>query len=205
MRGLGQCGSAALSFPCSGRKSALDDYTLSRAGTSRGPPAEVPHMSRPKQQASELDLAEATKLATQKLADERANVKTQTERLNACIERFESWVTSIPGRVESTIHLPDPTPEAADPRDFELVVRVARDGKEWRVTWGYWELGDDDPILWKPLREASVEIKLYVIPKLPSLILEMAEQQDRLKARIDAVATSFESFAGKVGIPKEGK
>ena len=112
----------------------------------------------------------------------------------------------MPGRVESVLLLPDPTPNDDDPRDFNLAVRVARDGKIWPVSWGFWEVGDaPEAINWKPLREASIDIKLYVIPQLPRLIVQMAEEQEKLKARIERVADEFEAMASKLGMTKEAE
>ena len=72
---------------------------------------------------------------------------------------------------------------------FGLLIRVSRDGKQWPVSWGYWEVGDEDAgVNWSKLREASIDIKLYVIPKLPQLIVEMADQQQQLTSKIEAVA-----------------
>lgn len=152
-------------------------------------------------------LVEDTLKATRLLADRRADVSAQAERMNACIERFESWVAAMPGRVQATISLAPPEPNhPEDPRDWALLVRITRDGKDWPVSWGYWEIGDQDAgVNWKPLRESSIDIKLYLIPELPKLIVEMAVQQERLKSKIDEVATGFQEFAGKVGMPTEGK
>lgn len=161
-------------------------------------------MKTEKSEPRPSSFVDETLKATKRLADQRASLSIQAERLNRCIERFESWIAVIPGRVETSIHLPDPDPVPEDPFDIALVLRVARDGKQWPISFGWWEAGDDEAIGWKPLREASLDIKLYVIPKLPGLIVEMAIQQERLRSKIEEVAASFEEFASNVGMPKEG-
>jgi hypothetical protein len=156
---------------------------------------------------SSPDIAEEVAKATKRLAEERSNVSAQAERLNVCIERFEAWIGGLRGRVQADIRLPIPDANTNDddPREFELIVRVAREGKVWRVMVGTWEIGDDAPIDWSPLRESGLDTKLHVIPKLPLLIVEMAAKQEELKQRIDNVATAFEEFAAQIDMPKGGE
>lgn len=137
--------------------------------------------------------------AIQRLADQRASVGTQAERLNACIQRFESWIAQVPGRVETVVYLSDPHSDGGH------AVRISRDGKQWHISVSWYFEGDDDRALdWKPLREVGIELKLLVLPNLPKLVVAMADSQEQLKSKIDAVASGFEKFAQKAGIPREG-
>lgn len=150
--------------------------------------------------------ADAVRDAAERLAREQSALSAQTDRLNACIVRFEAWIGSLPGRVETTLGLPDPTPEENPPGlECELLVRLRREGKDWQLVWAFVELGDESSVNWKPLREAGVDIKLYVIPQLPKLVTRMADSQEELKRRVDAVASSFEEFTRTAGIGKETK
>lgn len=142
--------------------------------------------------------------ATEKLAAERIELHREAMRLNTCIEQFEAWVAKLPGRVATTIDLPHPNPAQAD-ADFLLLVRVAREGKRWPVTIAFHVIGDDPPCNWKPLIESSIELKLYAIPHLPRLIVDMAEAQIDLRSKIKSVVDDFEDFATRVGIAKEGE
>src|SRR5688572_1139496 len=103
----------------------------------RGPlPKRVP-MSDNSKSDIPLQMPERIRAATKRLADQQANVKAQAERLNACIERFEAWVAEMPGRVETSIAIPDPPPSHEDGApEYALYVRIARDGKRWPVAIG---------------------------------------------------------------------
>lgn len=162
-------------------------------------------MSNLVQAAEPEDSAEAVRDAMKRLAAHQAALSAQADRLNDCIKTFESWIGRLPGRIETYLWLPDPNPKQDPPVVFELLVCLRRDGKDWRLFYAFWEIGEAEEPELTPLREASIEIKLYVVPQLDKLVVEMAKQQQLLTERVSAAVSTFDDMAKQVGIAKEGR
>jgi hypothetical protein len=133
-----------------------------------------------------------------KLKAKHGLVKEKSTEATECIKRFEEWVAMLPGRVETSVSVPDP-----DDDDYTLQLSIAREGKRWVVRYLYVpdiisENWDHTP---SNLADASVIVKLAALPHLPRLVESMVESQDTLVNKLVKATSAFNTFAASVGIP----
>jgi hypothetical protein len=135
--------------------------------------------------------AEAISRSVGLLKERHVRVKDQATLVDQRIQKFEEWVATIPGRVETELTLPDP---AGDER-VEILLRLERSGKKWTVEYSYIFNDDYDALTFKPLVEAGIRLKVGMLPQLPRLIESMVESQDQLSKDIDEATKEFDNFA----------
>lgn len=119
------------------------------------------------------------------------------------IEQFETWLNSLPGRVETDYWGNDPD---GDPCSMGL--RLHRAGKKWIISYAYFSDEFDDPgdIEWSPLASSSVEIKAAGIQFFPRLLEAIAEKQQATVAKLKKTQEEFDVFARAIGAnTKEAK
>ena len=131
------------------------------------------------------------------LADRHDRVKSLSDSLTERIQQFEEWIGTLPGRVPTTIALPDP-----DRNDeYEIAIGLERAGKKWLVNYAYIFHGDYEGVELKPLSEAGVKTKALVLPLLPKLIEAMVGSQERLAEQIEEANKEFDAFALRMKLP----
>lgn len=110
------------------------------------------------------------------------------------IEAFESFLLSLPGKIETCVYSSSPT--------IDLGLRFVRLGKSWNLQVGINDSDgppdcdhDGSPILsWASLREARLELKIEATTLFEGLLAQLLEiQQQRLEklSRVDGFIRSL--------------
>ena len=123
-------------------------------------------------------------------------IKQLATQLSHRIDRFETWLNDLPGKVEAELWVEPNSLEYSD--YFGLLLHRA--GKQWMVSYDRHREGDDpDEREWRPLREASVDAKLRAVNLFPKLLERIVEEQDALVRRLEAAQSDFDVFAAEIG------
>lgn len=133
-----------------------------------------------------------------------ARVKALATQISERVIRMQEWLNTLPGRVEATTWIEDPT-AGDDPRDIYFGINLARSGKDWVLQCARCEAGDDQ-FAWMPLTDASLPDKMLALKAFPGLLSSIEEAQSSLNEKMDAALKEFDQFAQMNGIVgKAGK
>ncbi len=133
-----------------------------------------------------------------------AEIETLTAALNDRIQKLESWLAELPGRVETKVTIPDPD----DPENYKFSLRLKR--STWALHYQYlertttpqgilWPTTND----WRAVRSAGLDAKMATVEAFPALLARMQEAQENLVARLREANTKFDRHADAVGLTHE--
>ena len=139
------------------------------------------------------------------IQDQAARVRGAADEITNRIAKFQTYLGSLKGRVDTTHFGTHPDHDLYDHQDeVELAVRLHRQEKTWLLSWGnYHPAYDDRPISWQPLTEAPLKIKIAAVRMFPDLLEAIEKSQIRLAEEIEEATSEFGAFAKT--LTKNGK
>lgn len=141
------------------------------------------------------ELLEKVKSRAQRISEEATEISRR-------IEQFEKWLAALPGRVQTELWVDDPDSDQSSPSAFGLMLH--RYGKEWLLSVGYeYQNHLNDGVEWKPLRDASVDEKIFSVSLFPQFIKKLGSSQLKLISRLEEANAQFDELASAIGIEKK--
>jgi hypothetical protein len=136
----------------------------------------------------------------QSISTKAESVQNAAAELTARIERFQEFLSRLPGRVETDFYgwHPDAISED-DAHNMSLVLRLHREGKDWILSCGthHKEAEHLDPfysVRFRPLDEASIKWKMAAVKQFPDLLQAIEKSQDKFVEELKKVAADYDSF-----------
>lgn len=127
--------------------------------------------------------------------------KEASTKLSERVHRFESWLNTLPAKVE-TYH----SFEHPDGPPLKVVLRFHRVGRAWRISWDVYNEDFEADASWDPLTEAPVVIKQAAIAAFPALLEDMEESQERWTKKLLKTCEDYDQFESTLPVlKKEGK
>jgi len=125
-----------------------------------------------------------------------ARVREAADEMTKRIEQFETYLGSLKGRID-TMHFgthPDATPPQYE---LELGIRLHRKDKAWVLSWSEYHpsFHEEHGMEWKPLKEASLKIKIAAMKMFPDLLEAIEKSQIQLVEEIEGATADFDTFA----------
>jgi hypothetical protein len=120
-------------------------------------------------------------------------VAAATDAVNGALERVEQALTSLNLGVTAAVEL-EPCRSSMD--GWEQYLCFRKDGSTWRLLLESGPMGGDaDDYSESPLLNASKEVRLKAIERLPALVDKLVEVAEKHVSQLRAAATKAEALA----------
>lgn len=130
-----------------------------------------------------------------------ARISKLATSISQKLSAFEDWLNLLPGKVETTLWVDDPSVPNGD---YQYGIRFHRVGKRWVLELTNCHVADSDP-LYKLVTDCSVEEKLLVVELAPQLLDKVSSAQAQLEKRLLTAHIEFDSFAKSIGLSLAGE
>jgi hypothetical protein len=118
------------------------------------------------------------------LAKGAQQISSAATALSNSIKQFEAWLSSLPGRTETTVAFEHDSP-VGSPLDFAHLLRFHREGKSWVLSVGWVETSEPESAEFTRLNDAPIETKAKAAKAFTELLEAMAGSQAELLKQIN--------------------